>query len=300
MALKKNMGLGKGIDALFPVNEENSTEKHDGESVIEIDINFIEPNLTQPRKNFDTAKLEELSESIKEFGIIQPIIVKKESDFCYIIIAGERRWRASRLAGLKTMPVIMREYTELKAFEAAIIENIQRSDLNPIEEAECFERLIDEYSFTQEQLSKRIGKNRSYISNTMRMLQFDERIREFIIEGRLSTGHARTLLPITDRRVQLDFAEEIIENELNVRDTEKMISAYLNGDNSSDDTTIAGDKSKENKSPKRNSAAINSIEKELSLILGTKVVIKDRMKSGKIEIDYYSPDELDRIITFFK
>lgn len=270
-------GLGKGLGALI-----TSADMSNEESFIkEIKINEIEPNLNQPRKNFNNEKLAQLSESIKQHGVVQPIIVKKE-DETYRIIAGERRWRAARLAGLVTVPVVVRDVNNKELMELALIENIQREDLNPIEEAEAYERLMQEYNMTQEEISGTVGKSRPAIANSMRLLNLSDKIKGYVIGDEMSSGHARALLAISDVKLQEKVAEEIIRRELNVRETEKLIKKYIDV------------------GKKKNTAKLNEeyadIEDKLKNIFGTKVKLLANNKKGKIMIEYYSNDELDRII----
>jgi ParB family chromosome partitioning protein len=274
-------GLGKGLQALISVKE---SDEPNSAGVTEVDINSVEPAKGQPRRRFDGEKLNELAESIKNVGIIQPLIVKDESGW-YSLIAGERRWRAARLAGLARVPVIIRDYSEIGALEAALIENIQRADLNPVEEADCYRRLIDEHKLTQEDLSVRVGKNRSHISNSLRVLKLPESVREHIINERISMGHARALLPLNDAEGQTRLAERIVTENLSVRETEDAVKNLL--------------ENREIKNPKRRiftkSPEIGAIEKDLSLSLGAKVVVRDAQGKGKIEISYNSRDELNAL-----
>ncbi len=273
--------LGKGLGALISTaNEELSA------GVIELRINEVEPNVGQPRKKFDDDKLLQLSDSIKQHGIVQPIIVRKE-DNIFKIVAGERRWRAARLAGLTNVPVIIKDVTNKQVMEMALIENIQREDLNPIEEAEAYERLINEYNMTQEELSSSIGKNRSTIANIIRLLALCDSVKEFLINGDISSGHARALLNIEDKLEQENICKEIIEKNLNVRDTENLVKRLLS------------DQKKEKKVSKEDENLMK-IEDELKKILGTKVKLSNNNKKGKIMIEYYSNDELERLLEIFK
>lgn len=274
-------GLGKGLGALIATaNEEVSS------GVVELRINDIEPNAGQPRKKFDDEKLMQLSDSIKQHGIVQPIIVRKENS-TYKIVAGERRWRAARLAGLTTVPVIIKDVTNKQVMEMALIENIQREDLNPIEEAEAYERLINEYNMTQEELSNSIGKNRSTIANIIRLLALGDIVKEFLINGDISSGHARALLAIDEKEKQEIVCKEIIDKNLNVRETENYVKRLLTDQ-------------KKGKKVINNDANIVKIEDELKKILGTKVKLSNNNKKGKIMIEYYSNDELERILEIFK
>lgn len=275
----KKMGLGRGLDALLPVEQDNEKE------IIEVKINDIEPNEKQPRKNFDDEKLMKLAESIKAQGIIQPIIVKRENDI-YRIVAGERRWRAAKIAGITHIPVIVREMTERQIMEIALIENLQREDLNPIEEAEAFEKLIKEYGLTQEEIAKTVGRSRPAIANALRLLSLDESIKEYIVEGQLSSGHARALIPLEDKELQKEVAEKIIEGGMSVRETENLVKKILN----------EKDKIKDEKKKIEKNEEIMVIEEKLKNIFGTKVKILHKKNKGKIIIDYYSNDDLDRLI----
>jgi ParB family transcriptional regulator, chromosome partitioning protein len=268
-------GLGKGLGALI------ASDTTEDNGLKELKINEIEPNLDQPRKHFDDDKLLQLSESIKQHGIVQPIIVKKENNI-YRIVAGERRWRAARIAGLSSVPVIIKDISSKQVMEIALIENLQREDLNPLEEAEAFDKLIKEFRMTQEELSTVVGKSRSAISNSMRLLGLGEKVKVYLISGELSSGHARALIAIEDNELQLKAAEEIIKNGLNVRDTEKLVKRYLS----------KKVKVKQNK----DNAEIAHIEEKLQSIFGTKVKLLANNKKGKIMIEYYSSDELDRIL----
>ena len=289
MVQKKGLGkgLGRGIDSLLSTN---TLDLDDSKKVHEIDINKITPNKNQPRTNFNETSLQELADSIKEVGVLQPISVKKKDDY-YEIIAGERRWRASRIAGLKTVPVIVKDLDELKTLEAALIENIQREDLNPIEEALTYSRFSEEFNFSQEEIAKKVGKSRPTITNAMRLLNLDSRVQNFVREGKLSNGHARTLLGIEDKDTQFELAEKIIEEEINVRQTEELVKL-----------TNEPKQVKENKITHNPEAArlCVALSKDLKSILGTKVNIKNGKNKGKIEIEYYSQDELDRIVGLLK
>lgn len=290
MALKKRGGLGSGMSSLFSSNE--IEEKHSG-GVLEVDINKITPNPKQPRNKFDDATLMELADSIKEVGVLQPITVKKNGDF-YIIIAGERRWRAARIAGLEKIPAIEKDLDELKILEAALIENVQREDLNPMEEAYTYKRLSEEYSLSQEQIAKKVGKSRTVVANAIRLLNLDERVQTFIKENRISNGHGRALIPL-DKEQQFELAERIIDEGLSVRQIEELVKEIQNPqpeEEKKTEKTIAPN-------PELARACVG-IAKDLKSIFGTKVTIKNGKKKGKIEIEYYSPDELDRIVGLMK
>lgn len=273
-------GLGKGLGALI-----NNEAIEDNAGVLELKINDIEPNAGQPRKLFDDEKLVQLAESIKQHGIIQPIIVKKDNS-TFTIIAGERRWRAAKLAGLKTIPALIKDFTELQVMEVALIENLQREDLNPIEEANAFINLMNEFNLTQEQIAEKIGRSRSAIANTIRLLGLTNDVKKFIISGDLTSGHARTLVIIESEELQKTAAEYIINNKLSVRETENYIKGLLN-------------KKEKNKNTKLVNPEYKYVEDKLKNILGTKVKLNANKNKGKITIEYYSNDELDRLLDFF-
>lgn len=286
--LGKSMGLGRGLDSLLGSN--NLLDDDNSSKILEIDINKINPNKEQPRRVFNDAELQELADSIKEVGILQPITVKKIGEY-YEIIAGERRWRASRIAGLKTIPALVKDLEGLKALEAALIENIQRVDLNPIEEALTYSRFSQEFNLNQEEIAKKVGKSRPAVANAMRLLNLDKRVQTFLKDGKLSNGHARALLSINnDDNLQFELAEKIIEEELSVRQTEEIVKLALEPKK---------DIPKVNHNPEAARAYL-AIAKDLKSILGTKVNIKNGKNKGKIEIEYYSQDELDRLIGLFK
>lgn len=291
MAVKK--GLGKGLDALIVSNEDfidTNSERRSG--VIEVDINSIEPNDNQPRKYFEEESLHELADSIKQFGVIQPLILKKEDGY-YSIIAGERRWRAARIAKIEKVPAIVKDYNELETLQVALIENIQREDLNPIEEAFCYKRLSEDFFFTQEDIAQKVGKNRTYISNSMRLLSLDGRVQTFVAENQISMGHARALLALESPDDQYSIANAIIEDGLSVREAEAIASDYK-------DKNKEGKPGKQDTKPKEKWNEYKAIENELKTILETKVAIKGGMNKGRIEINYYSPEDLDRIVIFLR
>lgn len=281
MSVKKR-GLGKGLSALISdetIMEDNNKTK---ESVINIDIDLIVPNENQPRQEFDEVALSELTDSIKIHGLIQPILVRKIKDK-YEIIAGERRWRASQVAGLKAVPCLLKDVTEEVAAKFALIENIQREDLNPIEEAIAYKRLMQDYSLTQEEVASQVGKSRPYIANTVRLLNLDEGIINYISKGELTSGHGKALLGIKDKKQQLITAEQIIKNNLNVRETENITNEKANI-------------SKKTKKKNLKDTNIIDLEESLMKILGTKVNLVQGSKKGKIEIEYYGYEDLERII----
>lgn len=272
--------LGKGLGALI-----SNEALEDETGVVELRINEIEPNSGQPRKYFDDEKLAQLAESIKQHGIIQPIIVKKENNI-YIIIAGERRWRAAKLAGLSRVPVLIKDFTDRQVMEIALIENLQREDLNPIEEADAFLNLMNEYNLTQEQIAEAIGKSRSAIANSLRLLGLTPEVKKYIVSGDLTSGHARTMVVIQDEELQKKAAEYIIQNKLSVRETENYIKKLFQT------------KSKK-KVPAEENPDFQFVEDKLKSILGTKVKLQANKNKGKITIEYYSNDELERLLEFF-
>lgn len=294
--LKKNKGkkvLGRGAEVFFDSNridekKENIDKEKNNDAVngeIMVNIALVEPNINQPRKIFSKDELEELSESIKQYGILQPLIVNKK-DNRYEIIAGERRWRAAQLAGLKKIPVIVREYDSQKIMEISIIENIQREDLNPIEEALAYKALIEEYSLKQEEIALKVSKKRSTITNSLRLLKLSENIQKMILEELITAGHARALLSVEDKDIQEKIANDIIKNNLSVRETEKLVKDILNNSNK-----------KVKKESKEYLLYYKEYEDSIRSILGTKVHINSKDKNkGRIEIDYYSASELERII----
>ena len=294
MAAPKNRGLGKGLEALFSNSEIDTqeisvTKKEESEEkgISFININEIKPNQNQPRKSFNEEKLEELAASIIENGLIQPVILRK-ADKGYEIVAGERRWRACRKAGLKEIPCIIREFTDEQNMLIAIIENMQREDLNPIEEAEGLNQMIVNFGMTQEQVSKSVGKSRPYITNALRLLKLPSEIREMLLKNQLSAGHARAIAGIGDTEKQIQLAEYVIREELSVREIEKIIKE----ENAS--------KKKISRKKAEKSADVRKVEDDLKQIMGTKVNLNQSGKKGKIEIEYYSRDELERLIEMLK
>jgi ParB family transcriptional regulator, chromosome partitioning protein len=288
--LSKKFGLGKGLGALIPEEEAQEEQKPDRKSSLAanlVSINLIKPNAGQPRKAFDEEKIQQLSESIKEHGIIQPILLKKDGD-TYSIIAGERRWRAAKAAGLKEVPVIVMDIDEKGVLEISLIENIQRQDLNPIEEAWAFRKLIEDFAFTQEELGRRLGKSRTALSNTMRLLNLDTRVQEYLIDGVITEGHGRAILAIEDKELQYKLAQKVIDDGLTVRETEKLISEIAKG------------KGLEKQKPEKKIVSdpyIVDIKNKLEERFDTKVLISSgKNNKGKIEIEYYSNDDLQRII----
>lgn len=298
---KKARGLGKGLDALFgdmevsvepSSKEEESSEVHDieaaetHEGIKYIDINNIKPNANQPRKTFDEGKLEELADSIREHGLIQPLVVRKSTNG-YEIVAGERRWRAARKIGIKEIPAIVRELSDEENMLLAIIENMQREDLDPIEEAEGISQMIETYGLSQEQVSKSLGKSRPYITNQLRLLKLPEEIRKMVSDGRLSSGHVRALITIDDEEKQIKLAVQAVEQGLSVRQVEALAKANKNV-------------KKSKAAKKKKSADVKRVEEDLKVALGTKVNLNQNGKKGKIEIEFYSKDELERLIELLK
>ena len=260
---------------------------------VTVRISEVEPNREQPRKNFDDEKLEELAESIKMFGLLQPILVQKRDDH-YEIIAGERRWRAALKAGLKEIPVIIRDYTEKEILELSLIENLQRENLNPIEEAQAYKRLMDEFGMGQADVAQRVSKSRSAVANSLRLLKLEENVQKMVIDGKLSMGHARALLPLEIPEEQLSVAQEIVEKQLSVRETEKKVKEILNTGNTSETTRTKTGEQEEDPSI---AIIYKQIEERLQQNLHTKVSIqRKRNGHGKLLIDFYNSDDLEKII----
>ncbi len=283
-------GLGRGLGALIkesPVIEETVTATPNG-IVTELKIVDVEPNKGQPRKDFDEEALEALSASIKEHGVIQPILVIKSKNGFYKIIAGERRWRAAKMAGLKKIPAIIKEYDDVKAYEVSLIENLQREDLNPIEESLGYKKLIDEFSLTQEQIAKRVSKSRSAVANSLRLLTLPDEVVSLIEDKKLSTGHAKVLLSASDKKFIVETAKLVAEKQISVRELEKIIK--LEG----------RPRPKEKKEDLNLKLAILELEKTASELIGSKVKISGGKNKGKIEIEYYGNDDLERIINLLK
>lgn len=295
-------GLGRGLDAMISETAKNPRtspqktnsqktkkqelqEKKEEGTVFTVKMTQIEPNRKQPRKQFDEDALLELAESIKQFGVLQPLLVQKKDDY-YEIIAGERRWRASKLAGIKEVPVILKDFSEQEAVEISLIENIQRENLNPIEEAAAFKRLMEEFHLKQDTIAERVAKSRTAVTNSMRLLKLDERVQQMLIDEMLSTGHARALLAIDDKEMQYGAAVKVFDEKLSVRETEKLVKEVLNP--------------REKKEEPVDSALeliYQQLEEKIKEIIGSKVAIHRKNKDkGKIEIEYYSQDELERIV----
>ena len=293
MAVKRN-GLGKGLDSLIPhktektVKTEKKPEQKNEESQnspgeILVKINQVEPNREQPRKEFDEDSLMELADSIKQFGILQPLLVQKRKDY-YEIIAGERRWRAAKIAGIKEVPIIIRDYTDQEIVEISLIENIQRENLNPIEEAMAYKRLLEEFHLKQDEVAERVSKSRTAVTNSMRLLKLSPRVQQMIVDDMISTGHARALLAIDDEEQQYQLANRIFDEKLSVRETEKLVKALKNP------------KKEVKKQKQEHTFVYDNIEEQMKNIIGTKVSVNPKANGkGKIEIEYYSEEELERI-----
>lgn len=309
MAGKKS-GLGRGLDALFPektvqskpktvktVKEEKKVavdtkkssqqETSNGERMMK--ISMIEPNREQPRKKFDEDALQELSESIKQYGILQPLLVSDKKDY-YEIVAGERRWRAAKMAGLKEVPVVVKEFSTQEIVEISLIENIQREDLNPVEEAMAYKRLIDEFHLKQDEIAERVSKSRTAVTNSMRLLKLDSHVQQMMVDEMISAGHARAILAISDPEQQYNAAMKVFDEKLSVRETEKLVKSIL-----------TPTKKKPVVSNPTEDAIYESLEEKMKGITGTRVFIhRKKNNKGKIEIEYYSRDDLDRIIDLFE
>lgn len=297
MAAAKH-GLGKGLDSMIPdrIDKPKSASlKKEADNVSRetlIDINKIEPNKKQPRKNFDEDAIQELAESIKQVGIIQPLILQKKDNY-YSIVAGERRWRAAKIAGLKKLPVIIKDYSPQEIMEIALIENIQREDLNPIEEAIAYQNLIKEFNLKQDEVAERVSKSRVAVTNSMRLLKLQSKVQQMLIDGMISSGHARTLLSIEDEELQYLIAMKVFDEKLSVRETEKLVKKVLSESEVSAEKEIA--------ITKDDTFVYKDIEEKIKRILGTKVTVKKKAKdNGRIEIEYYSMEELERLIDLFE
>ena len=291
MAVKRS-GLGKGLDSLIPDNKSSKMVKKTVEAPkapenvsgqIMMKINDVEPNREQPRKNFEEDALLELADSIKQFGVLQPLIVQKKKDY-YEIIAGERRWRAAKLAGVKEIPVIIKEYTDQEIVEISLIENIQRENLNPIEEAMAFKKLLTEFHLKQDEVAERVSKSRTAVTNSMRLLKLSDKVQQMIVDDMISTGHARALLAIDDPEQQYILANKIFDEKLSVRETEKLVK------------DIKNPKKEKPKKEIQNSFVYENLEERMKSVIGTKVHVNHKPNGkGKIEIEYYSDSELERI-----
>ena len=299
-------GLGKGLGAIFgeDVVKENKEEtekkakaKAEAKAAEEMDekgrilmlkLDLVQPNKEQPRKTFDEEKINELAESIKNYGVLQPLLVQKNDSF-YEIIAGERRWRAAKAAGLKEVPAVLKEYSKQEAMEISLIENVQRADLNPIEEALGYRQLIDEFGLTQEEIAVRVAKSRTAITNTMRLLKLDEQIQNMLVQGVITSGHARALLSLEDTQMQLKAAKEILDKKLSVRETERLVKRLQK--------EASGEKKEEKKKDETLALIYQDLEDRMKSVMGTKVSIHNKDKNkGRIEIEDYSEAELERIV----
>lgn len=294
MAAKLSRGLGKGLDSLIPdavgeakikkeANEASGKEEKKSPETI-VKITMVEPNRKQPRKNFDEDALQELSDSIRQFGLIQPILVQDKKDH-YEIIAGERRWRAAKMAGLKEIPVIIRDYTEQEIMEISLIENIQREDLNPIEEAQAYKRLLTEFNLKQDEVAEKVSKSRAAVTNSIRLLKLDDRVQQMVIDDMISTGHARALLAVEDNEEQYTLAQQIFDEKLSVRDVEKLVK------------NLHKPEKPKKKDDKTMQAIYLDIENKLKQKLSTKVTVTSKGEgAGKIEIEFYNNEDLDRLL----
>lgn len=307
MAAKKS-GLGRGLDALFPektvhskqeekpvqkavsadAEKEKETETA-GSGIKTVKISKVEPNREQPRKKFDEDALLELSESIKQYGVLQPLLVSDKKDY-YELIAGERRWRAAKMAGLKEVPIIIKEFSDQETVEISLIENIQREDLNPVEEAQAYKRLIDEFHLKQDEIADRVAKSRTAVTNSLRLLKLDPRVQDMVVDEMITAGHARAILSIPDSDMQEMVASKVFDNQLSVRETEELVRKILKPS-----------KKKEKVSNSAEDAIYESLEEKMKGITGTRVFIRRKKNNkGKIEIEYYSRDDLERIIDLFE
>ena len=309
MAVKKG-GLGKGLDSLIPSGNPKTRKSETPEKEIQVKteivekvvekviekplelkvkIGEVEPNREQPRKKFDEDSLVELAESIKQFGILQPLLVQKKNDY-YEIIAGERRWRAAKLAGVKEIPVIVKEFSGQEIVEISLIENIQREDLNPIEEAQAYKRLMEEFHLKQDEIADRVAKSRTAVTNSIRLLKLDDKVQEMVVDEMISTGHARTLLSIDDKNLQYSVAMKIFDEKLSVRETEKLVKEILQPKKETKPVTET-----------QIDVIYHQLEEKIKSIVGTKVAIHHKNNNkGKIEIEYYSQAELERLIEMFE
>ena len=306
MAARKTGGLGRGLDALIPnkaggtsketVKRTRSTGKKEKTEAQEkpaaerlVKIFSVEPNLNQPRRHFDEDALMELSESIKQYGVLQPLLVSDKKDY-FEIIAGERRWRAAKMAGLKEVPVVVKEFTDQEIVEISLIENIQREDLNPIEEAMAYKRLMEEFHLKQDEIADRVAKSRTAVTNSMRLLKLTSKVQEMVIADMISAGHARALLGISDETLQENTAMKVFDEKLSVRETEKLVK-----------NLVSPAKKVKTEKNTAEDAIYESLEEKMKGIMGTKVSIQRKKNNkGKIEIEYYSRDELERIIDLFE
>lgn len=296
-------GLGKGLGAIFgedvvkekreesAAKEKRASEKAEEKGLeLMMKLSLIQPNQEQPRKEFDQESLKELADSIKRYGVLQPLLVQKVGNF-YQIIAGERRWRAARMAGLTEVPVVIKEYSRQESMEISLIENVQRADLNPIEEAQAYQRLVKEFGLTQEEIAARVSKNRVTITNTMRLLRLDEQIQNMLVQEVITGGHARALLSLQQTELQLKAAKEILDRSLSVRETERLVKRILK------EQEQGAEEKKEKKQDEALTLIYQNLEERMKHVMGTKVSIHNKDKNkGRIEIEYYSEAELERIV----
>ena len=283
-------GLGRGLNALLDASASKDDSREPGQpGIMTVDIRKIEPNKNQPRQHFDEAALDELAESMKSYGVISPIIVKKEDDGVFSIVAGERRYRAARMAKITEVPVIVKDYSEMDVLQVALIENIQRQDLTPIEEAQCYKRLMDDFFFSADDIATKVGKNKHAVISALHLLELDPRTQSLAGEGKLTASHAKVLLAVEDGDLQMDCAKIIIDEGLSVRGAEAMITAAIKAASKPEQPAkVISDET---------AHAYRSAEDELIRVLGSKVSIRPGKKKGKIEIEYYSPDELERLLS---
>lgn len=281
---KPKRGLGKGLGALIVQEHMEVEEAVVSEKVTEFQLSKIFPNKNQPRKDFSEDKLNKLADSIKEYGVVQPIVIRKSTDDLYEIVAGERRWRASQIAGLKTIPAVVKELEDDEFAEIALIENLQRENLNAIEEAIAYQYMIDDHSLTQDKLAKVVGKSRTYITNILRLLKLDPNVQALVREGKISTGHGRTLLSVTDEKMRMGLAHKIIKEDMSVRELEKVVKS------------LKEKPTKHHVIHKTQDPIIQDFENHLKSYFGTKVSISHDVDKGKIQINYYSEEELNRIL----
>ncbi|MCE9644748.1 MAG: ParB/RepB/Spo0J family partition protein [Chloroflexi bacterium] len=281
--MAQRTGLGKGLDALIPSGAKPGSSNTGAGGVMQVAVDAIRPNPRQPRVHFKEEDLAELAASIREHGVIQPLIVSPKPDGTYILIAGERRWQASQKAGLRTVPVIPREATNQELLEIALIENVQRADLNSMEEAEAYRQLVEEFGLSHESVAKRVGKNRVTVTNTLRLLGLAETVKQALVDGKLTEGHARALLALSTQKAQASILQTVLNLSLSVRQTEELVRK------------LAGQKPIKAKKPGRN-ADVNDVEKRLQNSLGTKVALKHGKKGGTVTIYYYSNEELDSLL----
>lgn len=282
---KKNSSSSKQVIQNIP-----DTEAAKGKDILKVKITQVEPNRSQPRRKFDEDALLELAESIRQFGVLQPLLVQKKEDY-YEIIAGERRWRAAKLAGIKEVPVIVKEFSDLEVVEISLIENIQREDLNPIEEAQAYQRLLKEFHLKQDEIAERVSKSRTTVTNSMRLLKLDERVQQMVIDDMITTGHARALLSLENGDLQYKLAQQIFDEKMSVRDVEKLVRSLLN----------VKPPKPEKEVNQQEEIIYHDLEEKMKASLGTQVSIKRKNdQKGKIEIEYYSYEELERLMYLFQ